>query len=306
MDVRQIRYFCAIVEQGSISRAANAMFITQPALSKSLQKLEEELGVALFDRRKKALTLNEMGENAYRHFSAILANLDALHSDLQKYKQSAEKVTVYNTVMLFSDFMLPEYEMRYPNRIICSNHPEADISTDILISRQAALLLTIEPIRASDVVCHQIFKDQLLVRVPNDYHIGSNGKISIDELRNAPLLFATMNPSAMRCIKELLRQHGITVPDEGTLSQMRQYNQRFQLYQIQQTRSFCFTTDTVSSYLEVPDYRLLEIDSPDAYLHYYAAYLKQDALLVAPLLDWLRQRAVAATQQRRAGQTALS
>ena len=62
MDVRRLRYFCRVVESGSMSRAATSLNVAQPALSKSIQTLEQELETELFQRTSKGKVPTEAGE----------------------------------------------------------------------------------------------------------------------------------------------------------------------------------------------------------------------------------------------------
>ena len=61
MELMQLRYFAAVARLGNISRAAQELYVTQPNLSKSIARLEEELGVPLFDHRKGKLPSTTMG-----------------------------------------------------------------------------------------------------------------------------------------------------------------------------------------------------------------------------------------------------
>ena len=62
MELSQIRYFIVAAQFQNLSKAAKILNITQPALSKSISKLEDEIGVHLFDRSSKKITLNESGK----------------------------------------------------------------------------------------------------------------------------------------------------------------------------------------------------------------------------------------------------
>lgn len=72
MDIRQLRYFCAIAEEGQISRAAQRLHIAQPPLSYQLKLLEEELGVKLIDRNTRSLSLTKAGLAFYQRAEQIL------------------------------------------------------------------------------------------------------------------------------------------------------------------------------------------------------------------------------------------
>ena len=67
MELKQIRYFLAIVEVGSFSVAADELYISQSSLSKQISALEKELGVRLFDRSKRQIALTAAGEACLKH-----------------------------------------------------------------------------------------------------------------------------------------------------------------------------------------------------------------------------------------------
>lgn len=72
MELRQLIYFMAIVEHQTMHAASEALLISQPALSRSLSNLEDELGLQLFNREKKRLVLNENGEMVLPYIKRIL------------------------------------------------------------------------------------------------------------------------------------------------------------------------------------------------------------------------------------------
>ena len=63
MDLRHLRYFIAVADAGGVSRAANRLNISQPAISRQIRDLETELGISLFDRRGGRLVLTAEGED---------------------------------------------------------------------------------------------------------------------------------------------------------------------------------------------------------------------------------------------------
>lgn len=76
MELRHLRYFAAVAAHGSFSRAANNLHLTQPALSRQVKDLEEELGVPLFVRGTNSVTLTEAGEIFYEEARDLLARAD--------------------------------------------------------------------------------------------------------------------------------------------------------------------------------------------------------------------------------------
>ena len=78
MDMRQLNYFVAVYENGSISAAARACHVAQPSLSMALAQLEDELGTALFVRQSRGVTPTEDGERLYGHAGRLLSQMQSL------------------------------------------------------------------------------------------------------------------------------------------------------------------------------------------------------------------------------------
>ena len=81
MDIRQLKHFVAIFERGNLSKAAEDIYISQPALTRSLKTLEDELGVELLQRHARGTTPTEAGERFYHHAKSILAECSRARLD---------------------------------------------------------------------------------------------------------------------------------------------------------------------------------------------------------------------------------
>lgn len=84
MELRQLRYFSAVAEHGSISHAARSLFVAQPALTKQIHQLEEELGVSLFDRLPRGVALTAAGQQ-------FLKDVTRIHTELIHAQRNAQQ-----------------------------------------------------------------------------------------------------------------------------------------------------------------------------------------------------------------------
>ena len=84
MDLRQLRYFVAVAEHGSISVAAQAVHIAQPALTRQMQALEDELGTALFERTTRGVKLTDAGKQLLTDASRLLDDTAAAKERAQR------------------------------------------------------------------------------------------------------------------------------------------------------------------------------------------------------------------------------
>jgi DNA-binding transcriptional LysR family regulator len=86
MELRRLRHLIAVTEHGNFGRAAAASYITQPALSRSIQALEAEVGGALFDRRPSGVELTDLGQVVLRHARALEAGARDLDREIRLTK----------------------------------------------------------------------------------------------------------------------------------------------------------------------------------------------------------------------------
>src|SRR5256886_9439535 len=87
MELPQLRYFCAVAETGSFSRAAEQSHVSQPSLSQQILKLEDELGARLFDRLGRSVRLTELGKTFLPRAHAVLRELEAAKGDVVEGKE---------------------------------------------------------------------------------------------------------------------------------------------------------------------------------------------------------------------------
>src|ERR1700704_6565832 len=92
MDMRGLRYFAAVAECGHITRAAEQLGIQQPPLSQQIKLLERELGVALFKRHPRGVTLTDAGKQLQVEAVRMLQNMDAMRARMARVAQGVEGV----------------------------------------------------------------------------------------------------------------------------------------------------------------------------------------------------------------------
>lgn len=103
VDLRTLRYFIAVLEAGSLSRAAGTLYVAQPALTAQIKKLEAELGTQLFERSHAGVTPTPAGLQLYEDARRLLSDADAMRERIQRLPQGPEgSVTVALPFLLAS------------------------------------------------------------------------------------------------------------------------------------------------------------------------------------------------------------
>src|SRR6201993_3887647 len=98
MELHQLRYFCAVAETGSFSRAAERSHVSQPSLSQQIRKLEDELGARLFDRLGRSVRLTDLGNAFLPRARGVLRDLEAARGEVVERKDALSGTVVIGVI----------------------------------------------------------------------------------------------------------------------------------------------------------------------------------------------------------------
>jgi len=107
MELHQLRYFCAVADTGSFSRAAEHSHVAQPSLSQQILKLEDELGARLFDRLGRSVRLTDVGKAFLPRARAVLRELAAAKGDVVERKGSVAGSLTVGVIPTIAPYYLP-------------------------------------------------------------------------------------------------------------------------------------------------------------------------------------------------------
>lgn len=192
MEIRQLEYFCAIVEAGTISGAARELHMTQPPLSYQIRMLEEELKVSLFLRGTKKITLTEAGKTLYEQAGKILRLTDLTKSEVIKSSQAA---TLHigmtpSTVSMMADYLL-QFARRYPQIHFDIHEGSTFTLKDQLENQQIDITTLRTPIMLNGYETKVLAREQLLaIAIPEYPLFQGKTSVSLKELADQPLILS--------------------------------------------------------------------------------------------------------------------
>lgn len=135
MDLKRLRYFCVIIEQGSISKAAQVLCMAQPPLSKRLQELEEEVGTELIVRSGRRLLPTEAGQYLYQRACDILRTVEDTRQKTVAMANRERRILKVGVSYLFLHYFFPLVQELY------RQNPRAEISVSVSDSSHLEQLL---------------------------------------------------------------------------------------------------------------------------------------------------------------------
>jgi len=170
MDLRKLRYFSNVVEARSISKAAHNLHVAQPALTKSIQALEEELGTALLQRSAKGVSTTEAGARLYEHCQIVFKQLDRARLDVRKsVERPSGVVTVGLPHSLMTVLALPMLQLtsaRYPDVRLELKQEHTHVLSSNLRAGKLDFSIMASPHSAFGLVCRSLVEEELMFVEP--------------------------------------------------------------------------------------------------------------------------------------------
>jgi len=173
MELHQLRYFCAVAETGSFSRAAERSHVAQPSLSQQILKLEDELGARLFDRLGRSVRLTDLGKAFLPRARAVLRELEAAKGDVVERKDSITGSLSVGVIPTIAPYLLPEVtpalSKNWPKlKLVFREEKTEQVVRDLESGALDAGLVALEA-DLGDLAREVVMKDPFVVALPRGH-----------------------------------------------------------------------------------------------------------------------------------------
>ena len=187
MEWKQLYYFKIVADSGSLSTAAEKLYITQPALSKAVQKLEEEFSCKLFLRSTKGVVLTEQGQFLYDQFVPVLESFESMKNRLKEYYQySRGTLTICIGQGVFRSLdpnLLIDFGESYAGITMNRFEKIDDECYRTLLEKKCDLALAVKPNDLSEFDYIPVKKEPLYLFVNASHPFSGKEQVRIEELR---------------------------------------------------------------------------------------------------------------------------
>jgi LysR family hydrogen peroxide-inducible transcriptional activator len=211
MELHQLRYFVAVAEAGSFTRAAERCGVAQPSLSQQIQTLEKKLRQQLFDRLGRRVLLTEAGKELLGRATAILASVDEAERSLRDGLEPGTGRLAVGAIPTVAPYLLPPvltgFLRRYPGVEI---HLQEDLTPHLLAAlREGELDLAVmsSPILDEHFRVEPLRTEPLLVTLPRGHRLAHKRSLTLKDLDDERFILL----SEMHCLGEQVagycRQH---------------------------------------------------------------------------------------------------
>lgn len=201
MELQQLKYFKTVAQIGKISEAAEALFISAPALSTSISRLEKELGLPLFDRTNNRITLNAQGQIFLKYVNQVFADLDSAKQELQQsVLHHGPHISLVSINSLMWVNLIAAFTSEHPQfTLSCSGTSVAKLAEDGFSTHHHFLLAyenEIPPAYEEKLDSIFLFQAIPTVMLHKDHPLAQKESLDIQDLANERL-FLTMPESSM-------------------------------------------------------------------------------------------------------------
>ncbi|MCQ2483496.1 MAG: LysR family transcriptional regulator [Clostridia bacterium] len=220
--LEQYKIFKAVADTGNITAAARDMYISQSAVSQTVNSLENSLGVRLFARSKKGVTLTRDGSTLYEYVSAALALLESGEAKLNESKELISGELVIGASNTLTEFyLLPflrQYHKQYPGvrvRIINGTSRRVMNALDAGLADLAFATTNEKPDDYDSYLC---FKTHTAFVAAPDYPIDFGKTYSLEEISAMPLILLEQEAGSRRFLENIFLKKGLRLNPEIELA----------------------------------------------------------------------------------------
>ena len=207
MELQQLKNFQVVAKCGNISRAARELYVTQPSLSKSISRLEDELGVPLFTHRKGKIELNDYGR-------VFLSSIDIAYEQLNTGVQTIKRMydtdqhilSLTSNISGFLPDNLPIFLGLYPDIGIRQRDSSTMQMTELILDHTVTLGISCEEIKNDNIEFMTLGKKDYVLAISTSHPLAAKKSVTVPELKDETFICdssrMSVEPLRKLCQKE--------------------------------------------------------------------------------------------------------
>jgi DNA-binding transcriptional LysR family regulator len=217
-----LRTLIAIIEHGSLSAAARARRVSQPAVTKQVQRMEAEMGLPLLVRGpRRQVELTPAGERLLAFARETLARFEALEQELAALKSMGQGQLLLAASTIPGEYLLPQLLAAFR-----AEHPEIEVQmtisdtadvADRLLADEADVGVIGSAIRQPDLRLERLVSDEIVLAVPPDHPFAGRERVAVKDLQGQPLILREEGSGTRRSVEAALAQAGTSLPRDSVV-----------------------------------------------------------------------------------------
>ena len=280
LTLRQLRVFESVASHLSYTRAAQALFLTQPAVSMQVKQLEGQLGVALFEQVGKTIHLTETGGEVLiyiRNINRQLEELEQLINQRKGVKGGKLRISVATTANYFVPTLLAAFNRRYPEVVISLDVTNRQSLLDQLNDNIVDLVIMGQPPADRDLEAWAFLENNLVVVAPPHHPLATKKHIPLLKLQHETFLVRELGSGTRSAMERFFKERGIhlkTGMEVGSNEAIKQSVQAGLGLGI-------LSRDTVEMEMILNRLRILDVEHFPIVRHWYVVHRRGKRLSIA-------------------------
>ncbi|MGA1695863.1 MAG: LysR substrate-binding domain-containing protein [Arenicellales bacterium] len=269
MNLRDLKYLISVSETLHFGKAAARCFVSQPTLSGQIHKLEEELGLVLFERTNRSVHVTPVGQRVVTHARQILEQAQAIRSISREQKDPLAGALRIGAIHTLSPYLVPLFMIR-----LTKAHPELSLelteaTTDQLLGQlndhqiDGALLATAPP--TDDLKEIRIFREPFWLAHPRNHPLYDKDDITLDDLKDERILLLSQEHCLTEQVTSACRVARRSLQETGPRLNASSLDTLVQLVGMGLGVTLVPALSVHGGRLAVEGVVLREVDIPDAY-----------------------------------------
>ncbi|HEX6467920.1 MAG TPA: LysR family transcriptional regulator [Streptosporangiaceae bacterium] len=189
MELLHLRYFQTVARREHISRAAEELRVAQPSLSRTISRLENELGVPLFDRNGRRIRLNRFGALFLARVDRVLGELDAARrevADAAGLEHGTVSIAAENLQALAD--LLAAFLGRHPGVNVRLSQSSAPVMLRRLAAGEVDVCVASQPLTGPHLRSVELLREDVLLAVPSNHPLAGRSRVRVSELAGEPFV----------------------------------------------------------------------------------------------------------------------
>ncbi|MCM3156728.1 LysR family transcriptional regulator [Bacillus subtilis] len=214
MEWEQLEYFQTLARIQHVTKAAETLSITQPALSRSIVRLENHLGVPLFDRQGRSIKLNKYGEIFLKRVDSMIREYTEGKEEIQSLLKPDQGEVSLGFLHTLGTTIVPNligaFKDQYPNVHFQLNQSHSNQLLDKLKSGELDLCLLASFPVESNIMWKPLWKEELFLYLPKNHVLATREDITLNEIANEPFVLMKEGFALRVTIDHIFEQVNIT------------------------------------------------------------------------------------------------
>lgn len=210
MNIDYLKMFLCVVEEGSISKVAENMHISQSALSQQMKVMEQVLGIKILERSPKGVTLTTLGQVVYDYAKTITGSYDQMLSKITEIQNENRTLHIISTPIVYS-YALPctlyHVKKNYPTYTLEMETMASDVLENKIMNGYGDIGFIVEKPKSKALVSKKVFSDSIYLVAGEGIEIPDS--ISIEDIYNYPLLMLSKAQKTRHVLCNYLSKIGV-------------------------------------------------------------------------------------------------